>query len=147
MLNQNLVATGTVTINATPEQVWNVLTTPSLIAEFLYGTETVTDWVPGHPIVFQGEYEGHKYRDAGTVLEFTPHSKIRYSYWSGFSGLPELPENHSEIEYLLEPESTGITKFSWIQKGYVAEANRDHTQQSMPAFLEQIKVIAEREAA
>src|ERR1022692_3256863 len=98
-MNHNLTVTGTVTVNATPEKVWDVMTNPDIIKEYLFGTETVTDWKVGSEIAFQGEYNDQKYRDHGVILENIPLQKISYTYWSGFTGLEDKPENYSVITY------------------------------------------------
>ena len=123
---------------------WDVLTNPEIIKEYLFGTETVTDWKVGSEIVFQGEYQGHKYRDHGVIKENIFHKRIRYSYWSGFSGLEDKPENYSMVIYDVEPIDATHTKFTWTQKGYPDETRQNHSQSGMKDFLEQIKGIAER---
>src|SRR4051812_19004731 len=103
-MNKDLQVSETIEVNASAEKVWHALTTPKLIAEYLFGTETVTDWKIGSEVIFQGEYEGHKYRDKGVILENIPLKRISYSYWSGFSGLEDKPENYSTVTYTIEPQ-------------------------------------------
>jgi uncharacterized protein YndB with AHSA1/START domain len=127
------------------EKVWETLTTPVLIKEYLYGTEASTDWRPGSPITFQGVYgpENHRYCDKGVILENVPNNTLRYSYWSGFCGLEDRPENYATVTYSLEqmgPE----TKFTWTQQGYPDEARSEHSKKGMKDLLAQIKAIAER---
>ncbi|MDB5112121.1 MAG: hypothetical protein JWR67_3235, partial [Mucilaginibacter sp.] len=140
-MNYDLTATETIEVNAPAEKVWQVLTTPELIKEYLFGTNTITDWKPGSEIIFQGEYEGKQYRDKGIILENELNRKISYSYWSGFSGLEDKPENYSTVTYTLEPVENGKTKFTWTQKGFSNEKGQQHSQSGMKAFLEQIKGI------
>lgn len=143
-MNYDLTAAETIEVNAPAEKVWQVLTTPELIKEYLFGTNTITDWKPGSEIIFQGEYEGKQYRDKGIILENELNRKISYSYWSGFSGLEDKPENYSTVTYTLEPVENGKTKFTWTQKGFSNEKGQQHSQSGMKAFLEQIKGITER---
>jgi uncharacterized protein YndB with AHSA1/START domain len=142
-MNHNLTLSESILINASPERVWEVLTKPSIIAEYLYGTETITDWKPGSPIIFQGEYENQKYRDKGTIIENIPLKKISYSYWSGFMGIPDIPENYGVQTYSLEKKGTQ-TLFTWTQKGFVNEERLEHSKKGMPELLQKIKLIAER---
>ncbi|HTB31716.1 MAG TPA: SRPBCC domain-containing protein [Bacteroidia bacterium] len=143
-MNHNLQVSESVVINANPAKVWNVLTNPEIIKEYLFGTETVTDWKVGSEIAFQGEYNGHKYRDYGVILENEFHKHLAYSYWSGFSGLEDKPENYSKVIYDLTPTDDTHTTFTWTQKGYPDETRQAHSQSGMKEFLEQIKGIAER---
>jgi len=140
----DLAVSESIVISADLVKVWNVLTNPEIIKEYLFGTETLTDWKVGSEIVFQGEYEGHKYRDHGVIKENDFHKRIAYSYWSGFSGLEDKPENYGMVIYEFEPADATHTKFTWTQKGYPDETRQAHSQKGMPAFLELIKGIAER---
>ena len=59
-------------INASPEKIWEALTVPEKVKEYFFGTNLVTDWKVGSPILFRGEWEGKAYEDKSTVLEFNP---------------------------------------------------------------------------
>lgn len=109
----------------------------------MYGTETITDWKVGSPIVFQGEYEGVTYRDHGVILENIPYQKLIYSYWSSFSGTEDIPDNYSEVGYILMEQEDHTTTLTWVQKGYVDEEKRAHSENGMNDFLEQLKQIIE----
>lgn len=143
MLDLKLEVSHCVLINAEKEKVWKVLTDPELIKEYLYGTETITDWRPGSEIIFQGEYEGHKYRDHGRIVTYLKNEEISYSYWSGFSGLEDKSENYSMVIYKLKAVQNK-TEFTWIQKGFADSEKQKHSGEGLPALLEQIKLIAER---
>jgi uncharacterized protein YndB with AHSA1/START domain len=143
-MRHDLQASESVVINAGAAKVWEVLTTPELIKEYLFGTETITDWKVGSPIVFQGEYEGHKYRDHGVIKENILHKRLAYSYWSGFSGLEDKPENYGAVIYDLAPTDSAHTILTWTQAGYPDETRQQHSQSGMKAFLDVIKGIAER---
>ena len=143
-MNHDLKVTGTAIINASPERVWEVMTNPELIKEYLFGTETVTDWQVGSPIIFQGDYNGQKYSDHGTILAYVPLKEVKYSYWSAFTGTEDKPENYSVITILIEPKGDKLTQLQWIQAGYTSEAGYQHSLQGIDAFMNQITGIAER---
>lgn len=143
-MNHELTVTGSIDIIATPEKIWEGLTNPEIIKEYLYGTETVTDWKPGSEVVFQGEYNGQKYRDHGVVMENIPNKLLSYSYWSGFSGTEDKPENYSSISYKIEPKDDKTTTFYWIQKGYASEENYKHSLEGMEDFMASIKAVIEK---
>lgn len=144
MMNQDLVVSQSININAPAAKVWEALTNPEIIKEYLFGTETVTDWQPGSTIVFQGEYGEIKYKDKGIVVENVLHQKVSYTYWSGFTGLEDKPENYSLVTYTLKNDTDDITNFTWTQKGFATEEGYQHSLGGMTAFLEQIKAIVER---
>lgn len=143
-MNHSLTVTKSVAVNANVAKVWHALTTPALIAEYLFGTETVTDWKVGSPIIFQGEYQGQKYRDKGVILEFKLNERIRYSYWSGFSGLADKPENYSAVTYSLRKIDDTHTELTWIQQGFANEAAYKHSENGIDAFLASVKTVMER---
>ena len=143
-MNDDLIVTGSIDVKADVAKVWEVLTTPEIIKEYLFGTETVTDWKVGSEIIFQGVYNETSYRDKGVILENEPNKKISYTYWSGFSGLEDKPENCSLVTYSIAPKGDGYTQFSWTQKGFANQAGYEHSKNGMQAFLEQIKGIMER---
>lgn len=68
-----LVATAETEISASPEKVWSALTDPAQIKKYMFGTEVATDWQPGSPITWQGEYEGKPYQGKGEL----PHVDLR----------------------------------------------------------------------
>ncbi|MEO8665566.1 MAG: SRPBCC domain-containing protein [Ignavibacteria bacterium] len=143
-MREDLEVSKSIDINAEPSVVWKALTDPEIIKEYLFGTETVTDWKPESEVVFQGEYEGTKYKDHGVVKENIENELLSYSYWSGFSGLEDKPENYSLITYDLKPKGNGVTTFTWTQKGYANEDSYNHSLKGMDDFLKQIKGIVER---
>jgi uncharacterized protein YndB with AHSA1/START domain len=144
-MRQDLIISESVNINASPERVWEVLTNPEIIKEYLFGTNTVTDWKVGSPIYFRGEYQGTTYEDKGVILKNEPLKTISYSYWSGFSGLEDKPENYSECTYKIESKSPNLAQLTWTQKGFGSEDGYNHSKSGMEAFMGQIKGIAERE--
>ena len=58
-MNKDLVVSESIDIQASVSQVWEALTNPSIIKEYLFGTNTVTDWKVGSEVSFQGEFDGH----------------------------------------------------------------------------------------
>jgi len=92
-MDKNLIASSNINIQSTPEKVWDVLTNTVEIKKYLFGSEVITDWKIGSPIVFQGEYDGQKYKDKGNVIENKKNELLKYDYWNGFSGLEDKPDN------------------------------------------------------
>ena len=141
-MNRQLIVKNSIEIHASPEQVWEVLTNPKKIKNYLFGTETRTDWKPGSTIVFKGEYEGHPYEDKGNVLENNLNELLKYNYWSGFSGLEDSPENYSIITYQVDKVSDHLVILTWIQEGFSNEDGRNHSENVLPGILDQIKKLA-----
>jgi uncharacterized protein YndB with AHSA1/START domain len=146
-MRHDLTVSQSIIINAPASKVWDALTNPEIIKEYLFGTETITDWKVGSDVIFQGEYgdnKEYKYRDKGIVRENIPNQLLSYSYWSGFSGLEDKPENYSLVTYTLVDKGNNQTEFTWTQKGFGTEEGYQHSLTGMTGFLEQIKGIIER---
>ncbi|HEY5584194.1 MAG TPA: SRPBCC domain-containing protein [Ruminiclostridium sp.] len=75
-MRHDLIALKSIEINAEPSRVWDVLTDPKIISEYLYGTETITDWKVESEIIFQGEFKGQKYRDMGVIKDNILHELL-----------------------------------------------------------------------
>lgn len=143
-LDPSLKVSESVEINASPKKVWDTLTDPQKIKKYLYDTNTETDWKINSPIRFKGEYQGTPYLDKGTVLENRPYERMEYSYWSGFSGLEDKPENYSKVSYLLEAnEDNNTTVLTWKQEGFSSTEGLEHSKAGLPSLLQQIKEISE----
>lgn len=143
-MDKNLIATSNINIQSTPEKVWNVLTNPENIKEYLFGTEVLTDWNIGSSIIFQGEYDGQQYKDKGNVIESKKNELLKYDYWSGFSGLEDKPENYSLVTYKIEKLNDNSVNFTWHQQGFSSEEGKCHTEQGLQSMLEKIKELAEK---
>ena len=140
----NLTVSKSILLNANLDKVWKGLITPAIVKDYLYGTDVTSDWKVGSTIVFQGDYAGIKYRDHGVILENVKNEKITYSYWSGFSGVEDKPENYNTIIYSLKAIDANTTEFTWTQTGYATEEGYNHSKNGMDAFLEQMKIVIEK---
>ena len=143
MYMSKFIASKSIHIVVPVERVWAALTTPALIKEYLFGTETVTDWKQGSPIVFRGEWEGKPYQDKGIILETVPNKVFRYSYWSSFSGTEDKPENYAVVTYRLFPDQKG-TLLSITQDGIATAEAQQHSESNWERILNTLKKLVEQ---
>lgn len=141
-MNKELTITTSIEINADKAKVWDALTNPEKIKVYLFGTETLTDWKIGSEIIFQGEYQGQQYKDKRTILDFKTDELLQYSYWTGFTGLEDKPENYSLVAYKLDT-TNGKTLLTLTQTGYANEQAQQHSQTLWTNVLQQIKQMTE----
>ncbi len=141
-MNKELVVTKSIEINATKGKIWDALTNPEMIKTYLFGTETISDWQKGSEIIFQGEYQGHQYKDKGVITAIKSNELLQYTYWSGFSGLEDKPENYSLITYAIN-SLNGKTTLTFTQQGYPNEQAQQHSSTAWATILQQIKKIVE----
>ena len=57
------IAKASVSIKVPPSKVWEALTTPRLTKQYFFGVDILTDWKPGSPIIYKGEWEGKPFED------------------------------------------------------------------------------------
>ena len=138
----NLTAHATVDIKAPASAVWEALTNPEIIKKYLFGTETKTDWKPGSPITFSGEWEGKPYQDKGKILAVEREKLLSYSYWSSFSSLPDSPENYNDVTFRMQPAAE-VIKLSVTQTNCRSEESRAHSEKNWEMVLNNIKKILE----
>ncbi len=129
------------TVNAPVEKVWAALTDPEIIKQYFFGTQLICDWAVGNAIVFQGEWEGQKYKDHGTVLEYEPNNKLAYSYLSSWSGMEDKPENYLRVAY--ELEAVGNQCALTISQSNYDEERAKHSEGNWEALMEAMKKVIE----
>ena len=129
-------------ISAAPAAVWAALTDPDKIRRYLFGTNTVCDWQVGSKITYSGEWQGREYVDKGEILASEPPHLLAMTYWSGFSGLADIPENYQRITYRLEAMKSG-TKLAVLQEGLHSIEAREHSQANWKMVLEALKKVVQ----
>lgn len=142
-MNTGFIATQSVIIKASATKVWKALTDPAMIRQYLFGTEAISDWKVGSPITYKGEWKGKKYEDKGTILNIVPEQLIESTYWSGMSGLADVPENYKKVIYKLTPEN-GRTKLTVIQDNNKTEEEKNHSEENWKIVLNALKELVEK---
>jgi uncharacterized protein YndB with AHSA1/START domain len=96
--------TKTVIIHASPFKVWNALTIPELVNQWMLDEplEIITDWKAGSPLTIKGHQHWVDFENKGTVLQSEAQKLLQYSHLSSLSRLPDTPENYSIITFRLE---------------------------------------------
>lgn len=130
-------------IKADTKRVWSILTTPTEIVKWL-GVETKSKWTPLSDIIFSFTWDGKEYRDKGKIIRFETEKIFSYSYWSGFSGLPDSPENYSKIDFLLESKESGTT-LKLTHSDFATEIMYKHSDKNWEQTLNEIKRLSEEE--
>ncbi|MGA9190872.1 MAG: SRPBCC domain-containing protein [Anaerolineales bacterium] len=137
-----VVAQAEVVIHASPARVWQALTEPDLIEKYLFGAHVETDWQPGSPIVYRGEWQGQAYEDKGVVLEVQPEKRLASTYWSPLSGVPDEPAYYKTVTYELAPEGEG-TRVSVTQDNNASPEEAESSSQNWRTVLEGMKAVLE----
>ena len=141
-MSKPFIAKAIVTNNAPTSRVWDALTKPELIKQYLFGTEVTTDWRVGSPITYQGTWEGKAYKDKGKVLQVEPGKLLVSTFWSSLSGSPDVPENYQTVRYELSPAGRG-TQLTVIQDNNATQKDADHSAQNWKMVLDGMKKLLE----
>jgi uncharacterized protein YndB with AHSA1/START domain len=140
---RKLVAKQAVVINAPSSKVWDALVNPEIIKQYMFGTNAVSDWKKGSPIVFKGEWQGKTYEDKGMLLQVEPERLIQYSHYSPLSGLPDNPENYNTVTVeLSDAETRTILLLS--QDNNPTELEREHSKKNWGMMLMTLKKLLEK---
>lgn len=96
-----------VNIHATPAIVWQVLTDPRYMLQWM-GEESMelsieTDWLQGSIILIRGTHH-LPFENRGTVLECIPEQQLSYTQLSSISCLPDEPESYTRLDFELRSD-------------------------------------------
>jgi uncharacterized protein YndB with AHSA1/START domain len=138
------VATSAITIDASTDRVWAVLTDRDAIKEFMFGTDVETDWSIGAPIVWRGIWEGKAYEDKGVVLEFEPGRRLVNTHYSPLGGQEDAPGNYHTLTWTLVAEA-GMTKLTLSQDNNASVEGAEHSKGMWDNLVKGVKTIAERD--
>jgi len=120
--------------------------TPEKIKEYMFGATVKSDWKPGSPISWKGEWKGAPYEDKGKILQIEPHHRLSYSHFSPLTGQPDKPENYHTVTIELSPDPSG-TLVTLSQDNNTTEEARSHSEQNWKMMLDGLKKVVESSAA
>jgi uncharacterized protein YndB with AHSA1/START domain len=141
--SQNLVAEASATVIASRDRVWEALVTPSEIKRYMFGAEVTSDWRPGSPITWKGEWEGKPYQDHGVIKRAERARVLEYTHFSPLSGQPDLPENHHTVTIELSIAGPGATRVTLSQDNNATEEACARSAKNWEAMLAELKKLVE----
>jgi uncharacterized protein YndB with AHSA1/START domain len=142
MTSKGLIAKASMTVNAPIAKVWDALTNPDEIKKFMFGTEAVSEWKEGSPIVWKGMWEGKPYEDKGVILDVEPERRLQYTHFSPLSGAADVPENYHTLTYELS-EKGDTTLVVLSQDNNSTDEEREHSQKMWEGMLASLKKVVE----
>ena len=142
-MGDDLTARASTRIDASADDVWRALTDPAEIRKYYFGTNLKTDWKPGSPITWSGEWQGKTYEDRGKVLEVEKNRRLKYTHFSPMMGLEDKPENYHTITIDLAPDGDG-TRVSLAQDNNADAKARDHSAKNWETMLGGLKKLLEK---
>jgi uncharacterized protein YndB with AHSA1/START domain len=143
-MTRGFEAISKVTIDAPRAEVWDALTNPEKVIQYMHGTQVSTDWKEGSPITWTGEWKGKPYEDKGTILEVKPHTLLKYTHWSPLGGSEDKPENYHTLTYQLAGDDRK-TDLTLIQDNNPSQEEADKmAKDNWAPVLKDLKETAEK---
>jgi uncharacterized protein YndB with AHSA1/START domain len=143
LMDASYSAQTSIVINATPEQIWEVLVNPDVVKLYLHGTTMQADWREGGSITWSGEWNSQSYVDKGAVIIYDPYKVIKTTHWSPMSGKEDKPENYHHVTYELN-EGNGKTTLTLTQANSPTQQDADSMiENGWKPMMQQIKKLAE----
>jgi len=143
-MSRGFEAVKIVTIDAPKAEVWDALTRPEKVKQYMHGTEMSTDWKEGSPISWKGEWKGKPYEDKGQVLEVQPQKRLSYTHWSPMGGSEDKPENYHTVTYELTGEDGKTTLTLRQDNNPTQEEANQMAENNWGPVLEGLKETAEK---
>jgi uncharacterized protein YndB with AHSA1/START domain len=141
-MDEKFIARASLIINAPSSKVWEALTDPDLIKQYLFGTDVTTDWQVGSPITYRGVWNGSAYEEKGQVIKNEEGRLLVSTFWSSLAGLADLPENYKTVTYELERVGSA-TKLTITQNNNATAEESAHSEQNWHMVLDGIKKLLE----
>jgi uncharacterized protein YndB with AHSA1/START domain len=138
----SFLAKAEVDVNASATAVWKALTDPEQISKYFFGSQVQTDWRPGSPIQWKGEFNGRSYVDRGEILRVENNRLLSMTHFSPMSGQPDEPQNYHTLTYELS-ESGGATHVSLVQDNNATEEEAEHSSKNWQTMLDGLKKTVE----
>lgn len=142
-MSNGLIAQASITIHVPAAKVWEALTKPDIIKQYMFGTEVISDWQVGSSIIWKGEWQGKSYEDKGKILKVDEERMLQYSHFSPLSGEQDIPENYHTVTIELSKDD-GKTSVSLSQDGNETEEDKEHSEQNWNMMLIGLKKLLEQ---
>ncbi len=144
-MSENLISKSTITIQSGPKAVWDALTNPEKIKQYMFGANVDSSWRVASPITWSGEFEGQNYQDKGVVTAFMPYQKLAYTHFSARSGMPDKPDNYHHVMIKIE-DLNGSLRLTLTQDNNASEKAKQQSQHNWAAMLAGLKKLVESAA-
>jgi uncharacterized protein YndB with AHSA1/START domain len=107
-----------ITLNADISTVWKALTKPEMTKKYMSGTEVVSDWKVGSPILWKGTAQGEgKILVKGSIEKIEAGKLLQFTSFDLNEKYSDVPSNYIQATFELTPK-LGKTVLSVTQGDY-----------------------------
>ena len=134
MMNNNTV-TRKLILNASPHEIWLILTTPSETKKYMFNCEVSSNWEIGSEITWKGNFQGYESGERGIILDIIHNKYLKYSSIDPNFGIEIIPENYLHISYHLDSQEEQ-TVLTTIIENFNGDPNRlEHIAKGWDNFV------------
>lgn len=144
-----LIVRNSITIQATPERIWNILVKPEYTRKYMFNCEPRSGWKSGDELLWHGTREGKTMVFVkGSIVSINPPIALSYTTFDPNSTLADVPENYLTVSCQLK-QLGNSTELTISQGDYAAVGNGEQRYADTMAgggwdsILVQIKQLAE----
>lgn len=141
-IKKNYISKTSIDIHTQATKVWNALVNPGIAKAYFWGANITTDWKENSPITFNGEFNGNKYVEKGTLLKVKPNVQLQYTHWSNLEGIPDIPENYRIWTFDMD-ENNGTTQLLITEESIPTEKQKKRSDEFWKEVLLKIKQLVE----
>jgi len=108
-------------INASPERIWEALTSPEFTQQYFHGTRVESDLRPGSPFLYHSG-DGSSVLVEGEVVESDPPRRLVHTWRMLYE--PELAADApTRVTWEIEPGAGGVSKLTVVHDDFAGETS------------------------
>jgi uncharacterized protein YndB with AHSA1/START domain len=99
-------------IKATPEQIWEAITTPEFTQQYFHGSRVESTYEPGSPLLGLSSDRTQTYVDGEVIVAEPPH-RLQHT-WRALYDAETALEPHSRVTWEIDPQDGGVAKLTVV---------------------------------
>ncbi len=122
-MDNKLVVTNTIAINAAAHKVWDALVNPEQTKKYMFGCEAISDWKPGSALLWKGTYAGKEMVFVkGNIVDIQPEKLLKFTVIDPNADMEDIPQNYLDVTYTLS-QKNAETLLTVVQDGFEGAAD------------------------
>lgn len=125
---------------ADAKKVWELLVSPEMTRQYMFGCEIVSDFKVGSPIYWKGKTENGEEINyvKGTIIAYEEGKVLHSTTFDPNSTMKDVPENYVNLNYTIEEKTEG-TLLTIVQGDFAgAEDGKKRYEESKSGWEEMV---------